>query len=66
MTSYGCHDRRTFDGYWVQNGTSIEADTYGLMRQVVAMCWIEDRGTSQCQYRKALPTDPRCEGCTAP
>lgn len=57
---YGCHNRQSKDGYWVNGGTNV---TDNNTRRTQWPVWIKDRGTPDCQYRKATPDDPRCVGC---
>lgn len=63
---YACHNSKRAGGYWVKDGTYVEYGPIGDARQVWAMRWHTDTMSRECQYRKGVPADPRCEGCNVP
>jgi len=60
---WGCHSQPRKDGFYVRT-LQFPHDGKGAPRD--GWEWMKDTGSKECQYRKATPNDPRCEGCTSP
>ena len=62
VNPYSCHSKPRKAGYWAQSMHVGNEDCPPFLDHV----WIADTMSQDCQYRKDVTNDPRCEGCTCP
>lgn len=65
MTPHSCHNIPRLDGYYAKSKTIVMDDKdqpEGLVLDQIVE-WVENRNTKECQYRRHVTDDPRCEGC---
>ena len=62
---YGCHNKPRVGEYLVNDGF-VDAVTVDGRIKIQLVKAHKDTLSLECQYRKAIPDDPRCVGCMSP